>query len=296
MPPLPLPHILPLGPRPALRIKLQRRGRSPAKVISPFYRGRTQPFTLHRPRRSTLLVRWKGVGDFLIERRGRRIVAQPRSDVPRERVRELLLSAIASFALLERGVEALHASSVVRGGRAVAFLGEPEAGKSTLAAFFARHGYHLLSDDLLAVERRGRAVFAYPSLPEVKLSPTAARALGLALRRLPRVEPGKAKRIWRAPAAQRPQPLAALYFLTLSQRRRSRVRLQPLPRRAAFRGLLSCVYNATLLTRGRLGRQFSLFAHLARTVPARRLVIPRRWEGLEEAVRRIEQDLRSLAR
>ena len=248
------------------------------------------PYTLHRPRPDTLFVRWEKIGNYLILRRGRRIVARPDPAAPWGEFRDLLLTTIASFALLERGLEPLHASCVGRGGRAIAFPGWGGSGKSTLAAFLARRGCEFFSDDLLPLRARGRHVLAYPSVPEVKLHPEATRAVGLSPARLPMVARGFQKRIWRVRGAHGPLPLEAVYFPRLSRTAR-RVRLIPLSRSQAFHTLLRFNFNPQLQTRARLRRQFALFGRLAERVPARRLVIPRGWKHLEEVARRIEADL-----
>lgn len=237
-----------------------------------------------------MLIRWERLGEFVIGRSGRRITVYPSAGARAASLRDLVVTFVASFALLRRGIESLHASAVVRGGRAVAFLGGPGSGKSTLAAFLARRGARVLSDDLLAVEPLGQQLLAYPGLPELKLSPAAARALGLPAGRSSRVAADQRKRLWVPPRARGPHRLAALYFLRLVPPRNP-VRLVELSAGAAFRALLGSAYNASLRTRRRLRRQFGLFARLARNVPAWRLHIPRGWHRLEEAAERIGRDL-----
>lgn len=235
-------------------------------------------------------MRWEGLGDFAVTAAGRRIVVYPEPGVPDFCLRDCLLSAVVSFALLERGVETLHAAAVARRGRAVAFLGHSQSGKSSLAAVFVRRGWELLTDDLLVLAHvRGR-ILAYPALPEIKLTPETARALALPTRRFPRVEPGNPKRVWQLPATHRPRLLSALYFPRFVNPARGRVRLSPLSPAPVFRALLRHTFNPTLTSRARLKRQFALFTRVARTVPARRLFIPRRLDRLEEIAKRIERD------
>jgi len=78
-------------------------------------------------------------------------------------------SALAAW-LEHRGVLALHASAVVIGGRAVAFLASNKGGKTALAAACMQAGHPLLTDDLLAVEpcADGSAV-GYPGYPQMRM-------------------------------------------------------------------------------------------------------------------------------
>ena len=251
------------------------------------------PLTVCRLRSGALLVRWEKLGDFVIDRRGRRVLARRAPAAFYGEFRDLLLSAILSFALLEQGMETLHASGVVFDGQAVAFAGRARSGKSTLAAYFARKGHPFLTDDLLAVRRLGRQIQAYPTVPQIKLEPEALRALRLNPRRFPLVVPGSAytKRLWQVPTARQPRPLAAVYFPRLSDSRHSRIRFAPMSRTALFQALLGHSFNAVLVPRRRLRRQFALFSRIADTIPARRLIVPRGLHRLGEVAERIVQDL-----
>ncbi|MFQ5696342.1 MAG: hypothetical protein ACE5HB_10165 [Terriglobia bacterium] len=290
-----LPRHLRFGPAFSIRVRIRKPGAAVVRAGRAFYRGRYHPFTLHRIRKN-LLVRWGGIGDFLIERRGRLLTVWPAPASAPGSVRDFLVTVASSFALLEQGVESLHASAVTLKGRGVAFLGPPGCGKSTLAAWFARRGRRVVADDFLVIHRKSRRLLAYPGLAEIKLSRAAGRALGLRWDRLPAIEPGNPKRIWQAPRTRRAQRLAALYFLRLRGSSRGGVRLRRLAHPACFRALLACAYNPTLGTRGRLRRQFDLLTRLAASVPAKQLILPRGWKHLEEARTLIEQDLARLAR
>ena len=67
-------------------------------------------------------------------------------------VRAFLLGIVWSILGWQRSLLPLHASSVARGPDLHAFVGEPGAGKSTLAAALARHGYPLFTDDVLFLD------------------------------------------------------------------------------------------------------------------------------------------------
>lgn len=240
-------------------------------------------------------MRWEGIGDYLIRGRGRSILAHRAPGCVFGEFRDLLLTTVASFAILERGLEPMHASCVSYNGRAIAFAGRGGSGKSTLAALLTRRGLEFLADDLLPLHGRGQNILAYPSVSEIKLDPEAARALGLNPRRLSPLGRGFRKRIWRVPGVGSPRRLAAVYFPCISPSAR-RLRVIPLSHSQAFNHALRCNFNPQLQTRERLRRQFALFTRLAEAVPAWRLVIPRGWKKLEEVAERIESNLASLGR
>jgi HprK-related kinase B len=72
-------------------------------------------------------------------------------------------------AVLRRGHLLLHASAVVRDGRAVALAGPPGAGKSTAALHLVEHGFRFVSNDRLLVRSHASGVEAlgYPKQPRV---------------------------------------------------------------------------------------------------------------------------------
>ena len=74
-----------------------------------------------------------------------------------------LLGPVLGFLLRLRGITCLHASAVVLDGRAVAFVGDAGAGKSTTAAAFARRGHPVLSDDVVALVEREGAFHVLPA-------------------------------------------------------------------------------------------------------------------------------------
>lgn len=124
-----------------------------------------------------LRLEYSHVGCFDIASDGSRIVWYRREDANPELVRTVALGSVLALALELAGLLCLHASAVVIGGRAIAFVGPKYHGKSTLAAALAAAGAQLVGDDLLAVSP-GPPVTVRPGVPSVRLwSDTAATLL-----------------------------------------------------------------------------------------------------------------------
>lgn len=81
--------------------------------------------------------------------------------------------------LMQRGILPLHGSAVVIEGKVYAIVGQSGAGKSTLAAAFARSGYPLMTDDVIAVDFAGGAALVHSSYPQQKLWEESIEQLGL---------------------------------------------------------------------------------------------------------------------
>ena len=100
--------------------------------------------------RRTLLSPPCGVR-FLVED-GRAVRYETERDADESDVRAFLLGFVWAVLGWQRGFLPLHVSSVARGPDLHAFAGGPGAGKSTLAAALARHGYALFTDDVLFLD------------------------------------------------------------------------------------------------------------------------------------------------
>jgi hypothetical protein len=152
----------------------------------------------------------------LLMRRGRQILIDPRSGVDEAGLSPFILGAPMSVLLSQRGLTVLHASSILIGSEAVAFVGHKGAGKSVLAASLARKGYPLLADDVTAVSQRDADLTLIPASPQIRLLPDALRALGVESAALPKVHALDPKRIWRVTDSRLPSvlPLKRIYVLT----------------------------------------------------------------------------------
>src|SRR6201997_3695947 len=116
-------------------------------------------------------VVWKEHFEFVVSADAKRVLWRKLQEVSNEVFFTYFLGQVLSYCLLTRGIEPLHATAMVVGDQAVAFLGDSGAGKSTLAATFLQKGYTLLTDDVLALEFRGENVWARPGIARVKLNP-----------------------------------------------------------------------------------------------------------------------------
>lgn len=125
-------------------------------------------------------------------------------------VSHLLVDHAIPRLLVARGATALHATCVVEGGNAFAFLGASGTGKSTMAVGFCADGAALVADDCLVVQADGQDVMALPSYPGGRLQDDSFESLALDRVALPAAS-GK-KRISLAGTVG-PTPLVAIILL-----------------------------------------------------------------------------------
>ena len=189
------------------------------------------------------------------------------------------LGHIFSIWLESRGVPALHASAVVVGERAMAFVAGNEAGKSSLAASLTQAGYPLLTDDILPLDCTGEGVRGCPGYPQMRLWPNQAEHFLGHYRELEIVHPAYSKRrvaigadglgtFW-----DRPAPLGCLYLPEMrDDGSDTSVEIEAVPPREIFAQLLRCSFLGAAAERlGRQPERFRALAQVASAVPARRL-------------------------
>ncbi|HTD07839.1 MAG TPA: hypothetical protein VK680_03015 [Solirubrobacteraceae bacterium] len=168
-----------------------------------------------------------------------------------------------------RGLEILHASGVVLGGRAVLLAGPLGAGKSSLAAALVGAGGRLLSDDAVALQMSDGALVAHAgsvvlhlrAAENERLSADARAALG----RPERSFPGKQRYV--SAGAPDPAPLAALFLLERSAEQPAVERLGAV---SPFE-LIASTFNLSVRTPARMRRQLDVVSAIAASGVAHRL-------------------------
>jgi hypothetical protein len=243
-------------------------------------------------------LRWSDLFEFLVFPDGRHIAYRPLRDGTLETFQTYLLGQVLSFALLKRGVEPLHATVIVTGGRAVALLGDCGYGKSSLGAAFLRAGETLLTDDLLVVEPQdnGRSFLAHPGPSRLKLFPDVATSLLGGLAEGVQMNPRTSKLVIPLPSVlstEMPTALHAMYVLAppAPGTEIRQVSIKTLSSRQACLALIGNTFNAMITDPDRLKRQFDQAASLAARVPVKSLAYPRDLGRLPAVVRAVQADL-----
>ena len=213
---------------------------------------------------------------FAVEREGREIWADWPEHYALEDACTYLIGPVIAFALRLRGFTCLHASSIAVGGRAIALLGQPGAGKSTTAAAFACLGYSILSDDVVVLDDHGDRFFVPPGYPRVNLWPDSVRALFGSEDALPNITPTWGKRY--LPLNQNghrfqeePLPLGAVYMLAEHDPSLAAPVMEEFGASEAVMTLVANTYVNYLLDVEMRRREFDVLGRVVAGVPIRRV-------------------------
>lgn len=235
--------------------------------------------------------------DFVIDRHGRRIWATWPEPLTLEDTTTYLLGPVLGFVLRLMGTTCLHASAVAIGNRAVAFVGSPGSGKSTTAAAFAKHGFAMLSDDIVALSERAGYFVAQSGYPRLNLWPDSASAICGSADALPRITPTWDKRYLDLGGDSRrfqPQPLrlAAVYFFGARSDDHGAAFVDSLPVHRGLIELIGNTYANHLLDQRQRAKEFTVLGRLANTLRLRRLIPKADPSHLPQLCRAILDDVR----
>ncbi len=209
------------------------------------------------------------------------------------------MGPVLGYVMRRRGMVSLHASSVAIGERAIAFVGEGGAGKSTTAATFAALGYPILSDDLVPLVDQAGHFFAQPGYPRVNLWPDSVRALFGSEDGLPRITPTWEKRFLAVDREgyrfqSNPIPLGAVYYLFPRDAATSSSSFETMTASSALITLVAHTYVNYLLDAQMRSQEFAVLGRLVAAVPVRHVKPPNDPSRLREFAESIVADAREL--
>lgn len=223
---------------------------------------------------------------------GTSIAVDPAPDVPSEVLRHVLIGPALNHLLDQRGYFVLHASTVSVDGKAVAFVGDSGAGKTTTAMACLVGGHRVLSDDVAAIALDDSGPVVRSGYPSIKLDPAAVEVFD------PPVEPpelthdGRERHFYGLTHDQpaTPVPLGRVYLLEDGPS----IEMTELPPDEQVMALVDNTYTLGALgTDDLAAANFSTCGSVADAVSVKRLRRPRDLGALPEVVEQIQSDIKS---
>ena len=170
----------------------------------------------------------------------------------------------------------LHASAVAVGRHAIAVVGFPGAGKSTTAAAFARCGFSVIADDVVALAENGENFLVQPGYPRINSWPDSVRALFGSEDALPQITPTWDKRYIvlgdDGPSfAAKPLPSPGNLLPRRTRPRLGRSFIEEAAGGNALAELVANTYVNYLLDRDMRSREFDVLGRVVEGIPVRRV-------------------------
>jgi hypothetical protein len=236
--------------------------------------------------------------EFWLDRKREHVWATWPGTASLENTTAYLLGPVLGLLLRLRGVACLHASAIAIEDRSVAFVGAPGAGKSTTAAAFARQGFGVLSDDIVALAETAGDFQALPGCPYLRLWPESVKMFHDSPEALPRIIPDGEKRLFalgneRTRFQSGPLQLGAIYFLG-ERRPDPAPYVETLRAQAALLALVADTYGNKILDRDQRAQEFGVLSRLVEKVPIRRVFPHNDSSRIGNLCRIIREDFGSL--
>jgi hypothetical protein len=201
---------------------------------------------------------------------GEQIIVSPFDQANMDIIRLYILGSCFGALLLQRGIYPLHGSAIAIYGKAYAIVGESGAGKSTLASAFMEMGYHLLSDDVIAItlSNNNSRPTVIPSYPQQKLWQQSLDAFGFSNQKLRPIYGRENK--FCIPVIERyhPAPLPLAGIFELSKTDEDTVFLKPITGLEQIQKLFLHTYRQFLIPKMKLEEwHFKQSVMLAESLP-----------------------------
>jgi hypothetical protein len=227
-----------------------------------------------RPNGEWLRMQYHDGTTFFLDRNASEVRAFWTPPSSAEDAATYLVAPVFGLLLYLRGLTCLHASAIAHHGQALIFVGPAEAGKSTLAAAFARTNHRVLSDDILVLDRADDAFVARPGVPRIGLWPESVEYLWGDRDALPRQVRTWDKRYFDLGNVglfqKTPLSVGAVYVLA-DRAHDEGPRIEPLRGTEAALAMIANKYVTRVSEREQDKRDFVLLSELAATVPIRRV-------------------------
>jgi hypothetical protein len=236
-----------------------------------------------------------GLGAFIVQPDSRRVMCCPDVGTQSYTMWHLLLDQVLPLHLASQGEFVLHASSVATGdephGRAILFLGESGAGKSSTAIGCSLVGATLLGDDFALISLDTDPPAVTPANVGVRLWEEMVGAISPDEPGVPVAEFTSKMRIFPSAARSRavtdPQPIGALVFLGPRLPAGSEPLLENISSAKAFMHLLEGSYRVTVSDPEDRLRAMDQAARLVNSVPSVRLSMPENVDDLSSSCERV---------
>ena len=217
---------------------------------------------------------------FAVDRAGREIWGDRPDGYAFEDACTYLVGPVIAFALRLQGVTCLHASAIAAEKQAFVLMGPAGAGKSTTAAGFAKLGFSILTDDVVALSPDRNRLLVQPGYPRLNLWPDAVRELFGSEEALPPITPTWDKRYLNLDRSgnchfqAEPLPLSGVFVLRERDAALNEPVIEQVAGTNALMLLVANAYGNHFLNEEMQRRDLQTLSRLASRVPVRQVRTP----------------------
>ena len=228
----------------------------------------------------------KKIGLFKIDA-GQQVQIIPDNNATHTQQSLALSGVVMAAVLYQRKNFVAHGSAIAIQDKAVLFLGDSGAGKSSLALAFHQHQCPVITDDLASIHLHDHLPFIHPALPQIRTTEETAQHLNLDWANLSPI-PGLAKRYlnFEADFETEALPVAQIYIL----KNADEITIQDLTGQQKMMELMHHSEVMHLFSQNQ-SQHFLSCASLASKVPIQTLQRPKDWAHLDTVITTIQEQI-----
>ena len=210
--------------------------------------------------------------EFKISGDGKTIFYQYIDHSDSEVFRHILFTQVIPLTMNLKGIESIHASSVLSKSGVITFIGSSGYGKSTLAASLIKDGLTLVSDNVVPLFEKNNKIWTSSGPGDIGLWPRVWKFLN------PNAvieDPEEKCRVVLSNKqhSKGDHPLSCIYFL-YPDKKSSEIQIQPISQQEGLVQLLNAVFRLDLRDKIMLKHQLSLLHKAAKLVKMKKIIYP----------------------
>lgn len=221
---------------------------------------------------------------------GKHIIIEEKPGQNKEVTYLYLLGHILGVIFCQRGMLAIHSSSIVIRDKAIILCGARGVGKSTLSMLLSQKGYKLLSDDIsvLQIQQEGTVV-ACRGMPEQKICPDLAERLAVNIEDCQHIQLDKEKYVMQDPSKFGYKNTRVAAFIELGVNQDKHITQTMITGKEKLIGIIRNIYRLYIMYQMGVPRDYmQQLIHIATKIPYYQIKRPLEGFSGFELIERIE--------
>ncbi len=231
---------------------------------------------------------WHDVEIYVI-RDGKEIIVNPNAGLDENILKLFILGSALAIILHQKGMLVLHANAININNQAVAFVGPSGSGKSTTSLALCRHGYNLISDDVLCIQvKKNGLPMIFPGFPRLKIWPEVIKNTYKNLESTPKLHYNTDKRSYYVDNfSDSPLPLKAIYLMETG----NKTCIKETSSQDSIVELIKSSYCLSIFNEEELSKNLNQCSKIVNMIQIKRLKVRHSFKTFHELVNIIENDI-----
>ncbi len=228
---------------------------------------------------------------FAINPNGSEIFYHLQDPKTKSTLKHLILNHVIPLVINHKGIEVLHASSILISNGAILFVGGSGYGKSTIATGLIKNGFGVISDDATPIFFKNNQFFIKNGPPEMNLWPHARNLLNLNKQKVnnPRKELIQLRKNQHVTGSF---PFVQIYLLK-PQEENTEISIESLSKKETLLELLKSTLRLDITNKNMLQNQLTTLKKIVDIIPTKALTYKKNIPDINKLCSAIVSDIKN---